>query len=397
VDLVLTAGLAALFLLGLALEKARLDARREKVKLLVCVAGTRGKSTVTRLVASVVRASGLRVLAKTTGSRPVLLLPDGGEKEVVRTGPPTVLEQKRVLALAERLRADAVVVEMMSIRPEYLQVESNKIFKPGLLLITNVRLDHEEEMGGTKGQVASSLAAAIPEGGMVLLPEEERYPVFDRRAQERGAVLRPVPPRKGVADAGPSSWPPLFPEHERLALAAAEALGIDGETARRGLALASEDSGRLTATAVPSPLTGSTWRFVNAFAANEPESTAVALSALEVRNPSWPAFRVALLAIRPDRTARTKQWLKALGEGFFAGFSQLVIVGEGAAAAARACHRRPGGRPPVSAVTSRRPEDIMARLWSLSPGEALVVGLGNFVGLGAALAESWSALGKRME
>jgi poly-gamma-glutamate synthase PgsB/CapB len=397
VDVLLSAGLAALFLLGLALERARLDRRRARVKLRVCVTGTRGKSTVTRLVASIVRESGRRVLAKTTGSRPVLLLPDGGEQEIVRTGPPTVLEQKRVLALAEKLGAEAVVVEMMSVRPEYLEVESNRIFKPGLVLLTNVRLDHEEEMGGTKDRVAASLAAAIPEGGTVLLPEEERHPIFDRRAKERRAVLAAVPRKAGEDEAGPSLAAPLFPEHERLALAAAEALGIDGETARRGLSLASEDSGRLAAYAIPSPLSGSTWVFVNAFAANEPESTALALSALEARNPTWPAFRVALLALRPDRPARTKQWLRALGEGFFAEFSELVIVGEGAAAAARAVRRRSAGRPAVSAVASKKPEDVMARLWPLTSEEGLVAGLGNFVGLGAALTESWSRLGVRTE
>jgi len=44
------------------------------------VAGTRGKSTTTRLIAAALRASGRRVVAKTTGSEPRLILPDGREE-----------------------------------------------------------------------------------------------------------------------------------------------------------------------------------------------------------------------------------------------------------------------------------------------------------------------------
>jgi len=389
VDIVWTAGIAAgLLLLGLAAERRRLERFRKKVPLRVCVAGTRGKSTVARLVASILRESGRRVLAKTTGSKPVLILPDGEEREIVRLGPPSVLEQKRVLALAAGLGAEAVVAEMMSIRPEYLAVESERIFAPGLLLITNVRLDHVEEMGDGKAGIAESLAAAISRGATVLVPEEESFPVFENRARARRAVLRPVPGSDDQA---------LFPENVRLAMAVAKALGVDEATARRGIARAKPDFGGLAVFCLPSPLSGKTWRFVNAFAANEPESSARILAALESRFPFEPEGRIALFALRSDRADRTKQWLEAFRDGFFAGFSSLVFIGEGAPAAARACRRRRGAEVEVMAVGSRNPESIMGRLWPLAAGEAQVVGLGNIVGLGAALVETWSAMAGRPE
>lgn len=386
-EILVTAGLTALFLFALAVERARLEKLRKRVPLRVCVTGTRGKSTVTRLVASILRESGRRVLAKTTGSKPVLILPDGGEREVERPGPPSVLEQKRVLALASRLGAEAVVAEMMSVRPECLAVESGRIFKPGLLLLTNVRLDHEEEMGSTKADIAASLAAAISEGAMVLVPEEEGYPVFEWLARERGAGHRTIP--RGRASGS------LFPENERLALAAAAALGIDEATARRGLERAKADFGSLAVFTLASPLTGKTWRFISAFAANEPESSSRALASLDSRHPGWPPFRIALFALRPDRGGRTRQWLRAFEDGFFAGFSRLVFIGEGARAAVRACRRRRRTGIEVTAVEFRQPRDIMDRLWPLADGEAVVVGLGNIVGLGAALVETWSAMEKR--
>src|ERR1043165_5680056 len=49
------------------------------IQVRIHVAGTRGKSTTTRLIAAALRAGGRRVVAKTTGAEPRLLLPDGSE------------------------------------------------------------------------------------------------------------------------------------------------------------------------------------------------------------------------------------------------------------------------------------------------------------------------------
>src|SRR5262245_53156976 len=60
------------------------------VRLRIHVAGTRGKSTTTRLIAAGLRAGGCKVLAKTTGSEPRLILPDGFEALWPRRGPAAV-------------------------------------------------------------------------------------------------------------------------------------------------------------------------------------------------------------------------------------------------------------------------------------------------------------------
>ncbi|MCK7480234.1 MAG: hypothetical protein M0C28_25450 [Candidatus Moduliflexus flocculans] len=86
-------------LAALAAEHRR-HAGTEPVPLRIGVTGTRGKSSVTRLIAAALRGSGRRTLAKTTGSRPMLILPDGTEREIPRPGPATILEQKRLLRIA---------------------------------------------------------------------------------------------------------------------------------------------------------------------------------------------------------------------------------------------------------------------------------------------------------
>jgi hypothetical protein len=49
----------------LIVERLRLDRSRENIPLVIAVTGTRGKSTVTRMLASVLRCNGQHVLAKT--------------------------------------------------------------------------------------------------------------------------------------------------------------------------------------------------------------------------------------------------------------------------------------------------------------------------------------------
>jgi len=107
-------GLLAYF----GLERARVASNRRAVPLRICVTGTRGKSSVVRLIAAGLSAGGTRTLAKTTGSRACVILPSGEERPLVRRGTPSILEQRAVLRMARREEARALVVEVMSIRPE---------------------------------------------------------------------------------------------------------------------------------------------------------------------------------------------------------------------------------------------------------------------------------------
>jgi len=144
--LAVAAGCSAAFLIYLLIERLALDARLRLIPVRICVAGTRGKSSVVRLIAGALRESGTNVVAKTTGSRAAVLLPDGTEREVRRRGLPSVLEQKRIVRTAARLGAQVLVTEMMSIGEECLSTESRRLIRPDILVLTNVRLDHLDLM-----------------------------------------------------------------------------------------------------------------------------------------------------------------------------------------------------------------------------------------------------------
>ena len=106
------------------------------------VAGTRGKSTTTRLIAAALRATGRTVIAKTTGSEPPLILSDGSEEPWPRRGPASVREQVRFVARATALGADAIVAECMAIRPELVFASEKHLIQATTTVITNARADH---------------------------------------------------------------------------------------------------------------------------------------------------------------------------------------------------------------------------------------------------------------
>jgi poly-gamma-glutamate synthase PgsB/CapB len=336
-----------------------------------------------------------------------LIFPDGSEREILRAGPASIREQVRLIQLAAATGADTLVSEMMSVGAECLAVESRRILRPGTLALTNVRLDHVDEMGRCKDDIARSLASAFPERADIFIPKEEIYPVFEDAAARTGSKLHQVAPLAtvGGASAGPHLSFGEFEPNVRLALAVLASLGVGREMAERGVAAASPDFGSLRA-----------WRgrfgdpprpavCVSAFAANDPESSAAALSKIAGELPphrrdaggnSPPASRqwVGLLSLREDRGDRTLQWVRAIGEGFFREFARVVLLGPPARAALRKIRKSPlPGGTVFSVYDGSSPEVLMNRVVSAAPGEPVVVGLGNIVGPGERLVRFWDEKG----
>ncbi len=395
-ELIVFAACLGALLLYLAVERVRMERALRRVPRRIAVIGTRGKSGVTRLVAAGLRASGARVLAKTTGSKSVLIMPDGSEQDIARPGGASIREQVRLVTLAAEMGADTLVSEMMSIGAECLAAESRRILRPGTLALTNVRLDHLDEMGREKAGIARTLASAFPERADVFVPAEEVYPVFEETAARRASRLHPVAPPAGVEGHGEGS-PPAFDEFEpnvRLARAVLESLGVDGGTACRGMAGAAPDPGSLRI-----------WRgrfghparpavCVSAFAANEPESSTAALAKVRERISLEGRLLIGLLSLREDRGDRTLQWVRAAGGGFFREFAHVVVLGPPARAAFQKIRRSPApGGTVFSYDSGSSPEELMNRVFSVADGEPVIVGLANIVGLGERIVRYWDEEG----
>lgn len=360
--------------------------------LRILVTGTRGKSSVTRLIAGALRESGRKVLAKTTGSKPVLIFPDGTEREIDRPGIPSILEGKNVLAEAAKLGARAVVAEMMSIRPESLAVESGGLFRPQTLVITNVRLDHLPQMGKTREEIAECFASAIPERCDIFVPEKEFFPVYEERAESSNSKMIRVSRDAFLIEIEKHEMIDPFTGDIQLALAVAESLGIDSGTALEGMKKALPDFGSLKAWTARSGILSKTCLLVSAFAANDPESTMSALEFLKRRGAFDGKKLVALLNFRRDRGDRTLQWLQAARQGLLSDFHRTVYVGGHARLFLR---RSSKGLKRIESLAFPHgsPREITAS--SVFPGEDnVVVGMGNMGGAGKKIVAYWEKIGE---
>jgi poly-gamma-glutamate synthase PgsB/CapB len=366
----------------LYLERRNLRREARRIPLRVAVTGTRGKSAVTRMIAAALKEAGISVLAKTTGSKPVLIFPDGREEEIARRGRPTVLEQKRLIRKAAGLGVRAIVTEMMSIQPECLAVESGHLLQPQYLVVTNARLDHREEMGRTRPEIARSLSCAIRPGTTVFVLESERRPEFVAAARRAGAKLITVEDTESNS---------VFDKNILLAEAAASYLGVSGAAARQGISAAAPDFGSLKAWEAELGLPPAAWTLVSAFAANEPESSSLLIGYLQNRLALIGRPLVGILNFRADRGDRTRQWLDAHRQGFFSGFRSVYVVG---AHVHSLVIRRRTGPPVLIPLPDRTPEAIMNKIASLEGAAPVLIGLGNIGGTGTALVEHWEKIGR---
>ncbi len=383
-----------LLCLYLFIERLRLGRLWKSVPLRVAVTGTRGKSTVARFIAASLRESGHHVLGKTTGSKPVLILPDAREEEIRRTGLPTILEGKKLLRRAAARGVRTLVAELMSIQPESIRTESQRLLRPQILAITNVRLDHCDEMGQTKPEIAQGLARAIPAGGTVFLPDEEYYPEFEIAARRMKAKIVRVKKEHAGEEAPPPGFSPLFffEQDLRLALAVSGHMGVRRDIALRGIARAEPDFGSLKIWEAELGAPPTPWLLVSAFAANEPESTGVILDRLKEGLPLLNRNFVGILNFRQDRGDRTRQWLTVTEAGYFRDFSRVFFVG--AHVHSLRISKLSSSAQQFFPLAFDSPAAVMAEIVARINRSAVLIGIGNMGGLGEALVGYWHKIGR---
>lgn len=372
--------LAAAFL-GYGILEYQIHLRNlRSVPIRVHVNGTRGKSSVARLIAAGLRAGGIRTVAKTTGSAARYIHPDGSEEAVSRPGPPNIREQLHVVRSAVREKAQALVLECMAIRPDLQWLSEHKIIKSTIGVITNVRPDHLDVMGPTVGDVAVALAGTVPDGGVLFTAEHERLAPIARAAESAGVELREVLP-----EAEDASVVGGFPHIEHvenvvLALAVCEHLGVAPDVAVKGMREATPDPGALTVHRVRDG--GKEIEFVAAFAANDREST---LTVWETIDPtSDPDRRVIVIAsMRADRPHRAFEFGEIISEDIEA--DHFILAGSLTRPVRNVAlaHGLPAGK--IVDMGGRPPTEIFDKVLELTPDRSIVVGVGNIGGAGSGI------------
>ena len=91
----------------------------KKIPIRIHVNGTRGKSSVTRLIAAGLREGGLNTFAKTTGTIPRIINNIGNDVELHRLRGASIGEQIKLIRYFSRYKPDALVIECMAVNPQY--------------------------------------------------------------------------------------------------------------------------------------------------------------------------------------------------------------------------------------------------------------------------------------
>jgi poly-gamma-glutamate synthase PgsB/CapB len=378
---------AILFVAGIV-EQRRHFTNLDQIPTRVLVNGIRGKSSITRLCAGALRGGGLTTVAKTTGTAARFIHPDATEEPVYRKfGIANVVEQIGIVRRAAAYQPDALVIECMAVMPALQEINQSKLIRSTIGVLCNVREDHLAEMGPTLDDVARSLCRSMPEDGICVTAEKDRFDILQEEADARNCRLIYADPET-VSDEELRgfSWF-TFKENVAIALTVAELLGVDRETALQGMYEAPPDPGVLSVERYLTP-EGKKVRFANVFAANDPESTLMNINQLLDLGAIHRPLNV-VINCRPDRVERNGQMGEIIPD---LDPERVFVIGHPAKSAIDAIPAEFRSRAVDLGGDKRDPEEFMARLLEQLGPDSSLVAIGNIHGQGEILLEHLAEL-----
>lgn len=290
-----------------ALESRSHRRRIDGLEWRVHVNGIRGKSTVTRIIAGMLREAGVPTIAKSTGTAAAVINTAGEDEPINRRGPATILEQIEITKRYVTPEVRALVIECMALKPEYQQTSERMIVRSNIGVLTNVREDHQDVMGETLPEIARSLLSTCPVGGVLVTAEQdpEIQAIIREVAASLGTEVRVADPAIVTDDDIARFDYIAFKENVAIALVIAEMLGIPRTVAMTGMVRADPDPGVLRIKELRIGDKHVTW--ANLFAVNDRESMVAAMEKLEPYiTPATTS--VGILNNRTDRQRRAMQF-----------------------------------------------------------------------------------------
>ncbi|WP_297598959.1 poly-gamma-glutamate synthase PgsB [uncultured Cetobacterium sp.] len=311
--------LIGIFFIKLIYEKISLEKARRKIDVVIHVNGIRGKSTVSRLIDAGLRNGQRKVFTKVTGTSPKYIDIDGVEKDIKRKGKANIREQIKIIKQAAKENIDILILECMAVKPELQKICEEKILKADIGIITNVREDHLDEMGATLDEIAKSLGQMIPENGKLFLGDENYFDFYKKIGDIRETkvfVSKRLKQEYEEID---------FIENVALAIEVCYSLGVDRDVAFERMKSYKRDFGVLRELEFENKF-GKNISFVNALAANDPDSTR---KIIEMYNGASGRERKRYLMInnRKDRVSRMYQFIE-FAKRYEKDFEKIFISGE---------------------------------------------------------------------
>ncbi|MBN1496290.1 MAG: poly-gamma-glutamate synthase PgsB [Spirochaetes bacterium] len=377
-------GVVVLIIIGLgAAEYLKHMKNLGSIPVRIHVNGTRGKSSVTRLIAAGLREGGIRTFAKTTGTLPRMIIHDGTEYPVYRQSKPNIIEQVRIIAFAARNRAEALVIECMAIQPYLQSLCELKLVRATHGVITNVREDHLDAMGPSERDVALALLGTVPHGRKLFTCERDYPGEFAETCADRGTELVVIPEDEvgAVSEADLADFP--YVEHRdniALALRVCASAGVSRETALRGMKKAMPDIGAMSDLSLD--FFGRRIHFINGFAGNDPESTGMLWRMALDKHPDVTS-RLMIINSRIDRPDRSRQFGEALAQWTRA--DRFILIGSGSYFLVRYAVKAGIDARHFINAEDLETETIFEEILKYCTKNTLVMGVGNIAGPGLEL------------
>ena len=348
----------------------------EAIPLRIHVNGTRGKSSVTRLVAAGLREGGMRTFAKTTGTAPRVIDAEGKDRIIHRLRLPSIGEQVRLLSYFASERPEAVVMECMAVQPQYQWIAEHQMVRSHIGVITNVRPDHLDEMGPTEDDVAYSLCNTIPVDGVLITGEDQKKDILKQVASSNRSDLI-FSDDKSVTDDELDQFTYMeHPSNVAVALDVCKKAGISRDIALAGMHKVQPDLGALVAWNLD--MNEKRLQFVNGMAANDPVSTLQIWKFVIDRYPAAGGTCVFFNS-RDDRPVRTRQMIELTLEHIKP--DHFFIRGDKVASTIKGLvHHSPKTDIKVIGLDQSL-NDVLHALETL-PDDTLIYAIGNQVGAG---------------
>jgi len=299
--------LAALLCAAGVIECYRHQRSLSAISIRIHVNGTRGKSSVTRLIAAGLREAGIRTFAKTTGAAPRVIDAAGKDRIIHRLRSPSIGEQVRLLNYFSRQKAEAVVMECMAVQPQYQWISEHRMVRSHFGVITNVRPDHLEEMGPTLDDVTYSLCNTVPVDGTLITGEDQQQDILRTVAEHNGSAFIHSTASSITEDELDQFSYMEHPANVAVALDVCQEAGVQRKVALAGMQNVQPDLGALIAWNLEND--GKRIRFVNGMAANDPVSTLQIWKFVINRYPAEGGTCVFFNS-RDDRPTRTRQLIE---------------------------------------------------------------------------------------
>jgi poly-gamma-glutamate synthase PgsB/CapB len=346
------------------------------IPLRIHVNGTRGKSSVTRLIAAGLRAGGLRTFAKTTGTAPRIIDAEGKDRIIHRLRSASIGEQIRLMRYFSKEKPDAIVMECMAVQPEYQWISEQQMIRSHIGVITNARPDHLEEMGPTLNDVRKSLGNSVPYNGKVVLGENAMVNTIAPVAEYRKSELR-IADEQRISEEDLADFSYLeHPQNVAVALDVCNAAGIKTDIALAGMQKVKPDLGALVVNRLDfgnGPIL-----FVNSMAANDPVSTLQIWNFVERRYP-LEGYTCIYLNCREDRRNRTRQLLQLIYENIKP--DRSIIRGQKVDSMVKhVTYHSPQTHTDI--LQDTMPMGSSLELFKKLPPDSLLFAIGNQVGFG---------------